>query len=79
MDSITVGWKKRLSNEVQFTSHKQDKIIKKKVQFNCPPPIDKHQAFEHTKLNDSEINHGSKFSFEDNNDISSSTNIFPSK
>jgi hypothetical protein len=90
MDSITIGWNKNSSDEVQFLPNKQyfsqdstenlnneeKKFCKKKVHFNCNVPIVKQEAFENIEQNHSETNGTPTLSFEDHNYISSSTKVF---
>ncbi len=90
MDSITIGWNKHSSDEVQFLTNRQyfqqdsteniinqdKKFNKKKVHFNCNTPDFKQQAFENTEQNHLKTNGTPRLSFEDHNYISSSTKIF---
>jgi hypothetical protein len=90
MDSITIGWNKHSSDEVQCLPNEQDliekinnqetKFNKKKVHFNCDTPIIKHRTFENSEQNYLEINRTEKFIFEDHDYITSlSKNSFISR
>lgn len=86
MDSINIGWNKHSVDEVQFISNKPffqrelpDKIPKKKVHFGYATPIVKRQACENTQLNQTETDQRQTYDFEDDDYISSSTDIFASE
>jgi len=93
MDSINVGWKKRLPDQVQFLPNKQrfqqhsmkklekqsGKSNKKKVQFNFHPSIFDQQAFENTKYDHFGTVRSQKSVFEDYNSSLSTINIVPKK
>lgn len=95
MDSITIGWNKHSSNNVEFLPNKQcfqqdstekqtNKCSKKKVHFSLNSFNVKQQAFEsNTEQSVPKNDRIQRLSSEDHNNISSSssssTNIFISQ